>query len=106
MKTQSKGGFWTVAILISAVILIAWFVFKINNASLYTYQYEAAQDIFYSDITYVTLEKPKNPSCDYPGCTEESEKDVHTNHLYTNLVDEGMALLLKMLTIHLLDLGI
>ena len=97
MKQQKSGcGFWTVAIVISAVIMISWFFYKINNATLYSFQYEAAQDIFSSDISYVTLEKPKNPPCDYPGCTKESEKDVHTNHLYTDdIFDEGMELLLK-----------
>ena len=96
MKKQYGCGFWTVAIIISAVMMVVWFFYKINNATLYGFQYEAAQDIFYSDITYVTLEKPENPSCDYPNCTKEAEKDVHTDHLYTHLVDKGMELLLKM----------
>lgn len=85
-----------IAIILAVIVMGWWFVYKISNSTLYSVEYEEALKIGVSDITYVSLEKPKNPPCDYPGCSQESQKKVGTSHLYSHIFGDGINLLMKM----------
>ena len=85
----------TIAIILAVIVMGWWFVYKISNSTLYSVEYEAALKIGATDITYVSLEKPKNPPCDYPGCSQESQKKVETSHLYSHVFGDGISILMK-----------
>ncbi len=79
-------------IILSVIMLISWFIYKVSYATVYDFEYDQASIIYHSNINT----NYENALCDFDNCEKSAEVRIYTPNLYTNLVEKGMELLMNL----------